>query len=168
MALRIDDPDLEVTPDSVLVLQNIGPVGNPARLSRSARYASPVRRQNERYSRWNHRFAYFPEAADPESVLGIVRSGDIITCDVEQRIIKVEISDDEIQRRIAEKKEALIKEEEGGGSNAPWVAKKRIRGYRGSTYAQSYRLKEGLTSISSQRMALLKTYNSYEESPFRL
>ena len=29
LALRIDDPDLEVAADSVLVLQNIGPVGNP-------------------------------------------------------------------------------------------------------------------------------------------
>lgn len=29
MARRIDDDNLDVTPDSVLVLQNIGPVGNP-------------------------------------------------------------------------------------------------------------------------------------------
>lgn len=29
LAARIDDPDLDVTPDSVLVLQGIGPIGFP-------------------------------------------------------------------------------------------------------------------------------------------
>ncbi|CCF41588.1 hypothetical protein CH063_11821, partial [Colletotrichum higginsianum] len=81
-------------------------------------------------------------AADPESVLGVVRTGDVITCDVERRVIRVEVSDDEIRRRIAERREALEREEENGGSNAPWVAKKRIRGYRG-LYLRSVLQAEG-------------------------
>lgn len=37
-----------------------------------------------------------PEAADPKSVLGMVRSGDVITCSVEKRLLRVELSDEEI------------------------------------------------------------------------
>ncbi|KAK1633820.1 dehydratase [Colletotrichum phormii] len=155
MALRIDDPDLEVTPDSVLVLQNIGPVGNPGmpeaglipipRKLASQGVEDMLRLSDGRMSGTAGGTIVLhisPEAADPESVLGIVRTGDMITCDVEQRLIKVEISDEEIKRRIAEKKEALAKEEENGGSNAPWVAKKRIRGYRG-LYLRSVMQAEG-------------------------
>ncbi|KAF4785375.1 dehydratase [Colletotrichum scovillei] len=155
MALRIDDPDLEVTPDSVLVLQNIGPVGNPGmpeaglipipRKLASQGVEDMLRLSDGRMSGTAGGTIVLhisPEAADPESVLGIVKTGDIITCDVEQRLIKVEISDEEIKKRIVEKKEALAKEEESGGSNAPWVAKKRIRGYRG-LYLRSVMQAEG-------------------------
>ncbi|EEY23973.1 dihydroxyacid dehydratase [Verticillium alfalfae VaMs.102] len=73
-----------------------------------------------------------PEAADPESVLGIVRSGDVITCDVEGRVIRVEISDEEILRRLKEKKETLEREEaKEGATPGSWTARKTIRGYRG-------------------------------------
>ncbi|KDN68158.1 putative dehydratase [Colletotrichum sublineola] len=155
MALRIDDPDLEVTPDSVLVLQNIGPVGNPGmpeaglipipRKLASQGVQDMLRLSDGRMSGTAGGTIVLhisPEAADPESVLGIVRSGDIITCDVEQRIIRAEISDEEIRTRLAERKEALVKEEENGSSKAPWVAKKRIRGYRG-LYLRSVLQAEG-------------------------
>ncbi|KAK1993633.1 dehydratase [Colletotrichum falcatum] len=155
MALRIDDPDLDVAPDSVLVLQNIGPVGNPGmpeaglipipRKLASQGVQDMLRLSDGRMSGTAGGTIVLhvsPEAADPESVLGVVRSGDIITCDVEQRVIRVEVSDEEIRTRIAEKKEALAREEENGGSHAPWVAKKRVRGYRG-LYLRSVLQAEG-------------------------
>ncbi|KAJ0273569.1 hypothetical protein CBS470a_012186 [Colletotrichum nupharicola] len=144
MALRIDDPDLDVTPDSVLVLQNIGPVGNPGmpeaglipipRKLAAQGVQDMLRLSDGRMSGTAGGTIVLhisPEAADPESVLGVVRDGDIITFDVEQRVIRVEISDEEIKKRIAEKLQVLEQEEVNGGSNAPWIAKKRIRGYRG-------------------------------------
>ncbi|KAI8299478.1 putative dehydratase IlvD1 [Colletotrichum sp. SAR11_240] len=144
MALRIDDPDLDVTPDSVLVLQNIGPVGNPGmpeaglipipRKLAAQGVQDMLRLSDGRMSGTAGGTIVLhisPEAADPESVLGIVRDGDIITFDAEQRVIRVEISDEEIKKRIAEKLQVLEQEEANGGSNAPWIAKKRIRGYRG-------------------------------------
>ncbi|KAJ0161916.1 putative dehydratase IlvD1 [Colletotrichum tanaceti] len=157
MALRIDDPALDVHPDSVLVLQNIGPVGNPG-MPEAGLIPIP-RKLAERGVQDMLRLSdgrmsgtaggtivlhISPEAADPDSVLGVVRTGDVITCDVERRVVRVEVPDDEIRRRIAERREALEKEEEAenGGSNAPWVARKRIRGYRG-LYLRSVLQAEG-------------------------
>ncbi|TDZ71587.1 putative dehydratase IlvD1 [Colletotrichum trifolii] len=144
LARRIDDPDLEVTPDSVLVLQNIGPVGNPGmpeaglipipRKLAAQGVQDMLRLSDGRMSGTAGGTIVLhisPEAADPESVLGIVRTGDVISFDAEERSIKVEISGQEIQKRIQEKLQALEAEEANGGSNAPWAAKKRIRGYRG-------------------------------------
>ncbi|KAG7120269.1 putative dehydratase IlvD1 like protein [Verticillium longisporum] len=145
LARRIDDPALEVTADSVLVLQNIGPVGNPGmpeaglipipRKLAAQGVLDMLRISDGRMSGTAGGTIVLhisPEAADPESVLGIVRSGDIITCDVEGRVIKVEISDEEIQRRLQEKKETLEREEaKEGATPGSWTARKTIRGYRG-------------------------------------
>lgn len=79
-----------------------------------------------------------PEAADPGSALGVVRDGDVITVDVEKRVLRVEISDEELKRRIAERKagvEESGKKVEGENgkkeSEDPWVARHGMRGYRG-------------------------------------
>lgn len=80
-----------------------------------------------------------PEAADPTSALGVVRDGDVITVDVESRVLRVEISDDELARRIAARKTEFehagkdtdSKNGESAAEKAPWVARHRVRGYRG-------------------------------------
>ncbi|KAH7023957.1 dihydroxy-acid/6-phosphogluconate dehydratase [Ilyonectria destructans] len=138
LAERVDDPNLDVTPDSVLVLQNIGLVGNPGmpeaglipipRKIASQGVLDMLRLSDGRMSGTaggTIGLHISPEAADPKSVLGIIRDGDIITCDVEARVLRVELSDEEIQERIKERAQQ-VKEKK-----LPWEARKRIRGYRG-------------------------------------
>ena len=138
LAERIDDPNLEVDADSVLVLQNIGPVGNPGmpeagmipipRKLSSKGVLDMLRVSDGRMSGTAGGTIVLhvsPEAAHPESVLGIVRDGDIITCDAEGRSLRVEISSDEISQRIKER--SLVSE----SSEGPWRAKEGMRGYRG-------------------------------------
>lgn len=138
LAERVDDPNLDVTPDSVLVLQNIGLVGNPGmpeaglipipRKIASQGVLDMLRLSDGRMSGTaggTIGLHISPEAADPKSVLGIIRDGDIITCDVDERVLRVELSDEEIQERIKERAQQ-VKEKK-----LPWEARKRIRGYRG-------------------------------------
>ncbi|KAH8738271.1 dihydroxy-acid/6-phosphogluconate dehydratase [Ilyonectria robusta] len=138
LADRVDDPNLDVTPDSVLVLQNIGLVGNPGmpeaglipipRKIASQGVLDMLRLSDGRMSGTaggTIGLHISPEAADPKSVLGIIRDGDIITCDVEARVLRVALSDEEIQARIKERAQQ-VKEKK-----LPWEARKRIRGYRG-------------------------------------
>lgn len=41
-----------------------------------------------------------PEGADPKSVLGVVSDGgDVVECDIEERVLNVELADTEIQER---------------------------------------------------------------------
>ncbi|KAF7294657.1 hypothetical protein MIND_01002500 [Mycena indigotica] len=131
LALRIDDPDLQVTPDSVLVLQNIGPIGNPG-MPEAGLIPIPrklgvlgvtdmLRLSDGRMSGTAGGTVVLhisPESAQLDSVFGVVQNGDIIKCDLESRRLSLEVSEEEIARRIAERKE-----------NQPVVAKKR--GYRG-------------------------------------
>ncbi|VUC22151.1 unnamed protein product [Clonostachys rosea] len=138
MAERIDDPNLEVTKDSVLVLQNIGPVGNPGmpesgmipipRKLGSQGVLDMLRLSDGRMSGTAGGMIVLhisPEAADPSSVLGIVQTGDTITCDVEKRLLQLNVSDEEISRRQDERAKALQ------GTDAPWVTRDDMRGYRG-------------------------------------
>ncbi|KAI2775851.1 dihydroxy-acid and 6-phosphogluconate dehydratase [Daldinia loculata] len=140
LAARIDDENLEVTPDSVLVLQNIGPVGNPGmpeaglvpipRKLAARGVTDMLRVSDGRMSGTAGGTIVLhvsPEAANPESVLGIVRDGDVITCDVEKRLLQVEIGDEEIERR----REARRAEVEKADSKHPWKAREKMRGYRG-------------------------------------
>ncbi|KAI0149859.1 dihydroxy-acid and 6-phosphogluconate dehydratase [Hypoxylon sp. NC0597] len=140
LARRIDDEGLDVTPDSVLVLQNIGPVGNPGmpeaglvpipRKLAALGVGDMLRISDGRMSGTAGGTIVLhisPEAADPESVLGIVRDGDVITCDVKQRLLRVEISDEEIERRREDRRDGVSK----NGSEHPWKAREKMRGYRG-------------------------------------
>ena len=69
-----------------------------------------------------------PESARPESVFAIVRSGDIITCDVENRLLKLEVSDEEIEKRVSQRQAELkSKGEDTQGLSEP----ASMRGYRG-------------------------------------
>ncbi|KAI1119284.1 dihydroxy-acid/6-phosphogluconate dehydratase [Nemania sp. NC0429] len=154
LARRVDADDLAVTPDSVLVLQNIGPVGNPGmpeaglipipRKLAALGVQDMLRVSDGRMSGTAGGTIVLhvtPEAADPESALGIVRDGDVITVDVEKRLLRLEIDDEEMARRIAERKAAMERggdadghadgERDGAAADAPWVARRRMRGYRG-------------------------------------
>ncbi|KAE8551997.1 hypothetical protein EYB25_005888 [Talaromyces marneffei] len=135
MARRIDDPDLPVTRDSVLVLKSIGPVGNPGmpeagliplpRKLGAQGVTDMLRLSDGRMSGTAGGTIILhisPESALPESPFGIVRTGDIITCDVEQRRLHLEVSDDEIERRVAERRKEIAQSVS---------EKKSQRGYRG-------------------------------------
>ncbi|KAH7311664.1 dihydroxy-acid/6-phosphogluconate dehydratase [Stachybotrys elegans] len=138
LAARIDSADLDVAPDDVLVLQNIGPVGNPGMPEAgmipiprklSARGVTDMLRLSDgRMSGTAGGTIVLhisPEAADPGSVLGVVRDGDVITCDVEKRTLKVDLSEEEIQSR------QKTREQELAAANAPWKERETMRGYRG-------------------------------------
>jgi dihydroxy-acid dehydratase len=70
-----------------------------------------------------------PESADLDSVFGIVQSGDRITCDVEQRVLSLEISEEDIKKRIEARKQKVQSGEATG--RVPWVDRRSLRGYRG-------------------------------------
>ena len=114
MAARIDDEDLEVTADSVIVLQNAGPVGAPGMpewgmlpipkklLKQGVR--DMVRISDARMSGTSYGTCVLH--VSPESYAGgplaLVRDGDRIELDVPERRIHLHVSDDELARRRAE------------------------------------------------------------------
>lgn len=149
---RIDSDELDVTPDSVLVLQGIGPVGNPGmpeaglipiprKLGRQG-VTDMLRISDGRMSGTAGGTIVLhisPESADPESVLGIVRDGDIIACSLTDRSIALDVPQDEIQRRITQRKLEMggFKESvpgkgvSGTDKQDPWITRETTRGYRG-------------------------------------
>jgi dihydroxy-acid dehydratase len=109
--LRIDDPDLDVDADSVLVLRGCGPKGYPGMPEVSnmplpkklleAGVRDMVRVCDGRMSGTAYGTVVLhvsPEAA-AGGPLGLVRTGDVISLDVEARRIDVEIPDDELAAR---------------------------------------------------------------------
>jgi dihydroxy-acid dehydratase len=113
MSARIDDPDLDVTADSVLVLQNAGPQGGPGMpewgqlplpkkiLKEGVR--DMVRISDARMSGTSYGACVLH--VSPESFVGgplaLVRDGDVIELDVPARKLHLAISDDELARRKA-------------------------------------------------------------------
>ncbi len=110
---RIDDPALGITPGSVLVLRGAGPKGGPGMpeygmlpipgylLKRGVR--DMVRVSDARMSGTSYGACVLHVA--PESAAGgplaLVRTGDIITLDVAQRLLRLEVDDAELARRRA-------------------------------------------------------------------
>jgi dihydroxy-acid dehydratase len=110
---RIDDPALEVTADSVLVLQNGGPQGAPGMpewgqlpipkklLAQGVR--DMVRISDARMSGTSYGACVLP--VSPESYIGgplaLVRDGDVIELDVPGRRLDVAVAEDELARRRA-------------------------------------------------------------------
>ena len=144
LAQRLDDPDLPVTKDSVLVLQGIGPIGNPGmpeaglipipRKLAAEGVTDMLRLSDGRMSGTAGGTIVLhisPESVMPNSVLGIVKDGDIITCDVERRYLGLEISEEEITKRIAERKIQIDSGSSKAGESAVWKERKVKRGYRG-------------------------------------
>lgn len=144
LAARIDDPALGADESSVLVLQGIGPLGFlspgmpeagllPIPRSLAARGVKDMLRVSDGRMSGTAggtvALHVSPEAALPESLLGIVRDGDVIVCDVERRLLQVELSEEEIATRLAERRERLEGRKEARGP----ADKRRTptRGYRG-------------------------------------
>jgi dihydroxy-acid dehydratase len=113
LAARIDDPALPVTPDSVLVLQNAGPVGGPG-MPEAGSLPIPkkllaggvrdmVRVSDARMSGTAGGTVVLHVA--PEAAVGgplaLVRDGDEILLDTEARRLDLLVADDELQRRRA-------------------------------------------------------------------
>lgn len=113
---RIDDPDLQVEESSVLVLKGCGPVGYPGMpevgnfplpkklLARGVR--DMVRISDARMS--GTAFGTVVLHVSPESVvsgpLAAIRDGDMIRLDARRREISVEVSAEELGRRLASRK----------------------------------------------------------------
>jgi dihydroxy-acid dehydratase len=112
MRARIDDPNLEVTADSVLVLRGCGPKGYPGMpevgnmpiprklLEQGVR--DMVRISDARMSGTAYGTVVLhvaPEAA-AGGPLGLVRDGDLVTLDVPGRRLHIEISDEELVNRV--------------------------------------------------------------------
>ncbi|WP_432246198.1 IlvD/Edd family dehydratase (plasmid) [Arthrobacter sp. G.S.26] len=108
---RIDDPDLDVTADSVLVLRGCGPRGYPGfpevgnmplpRKLLEQGVRDMVRISDARMSGTAYGTVILhvaPEAA-AGGPLALVRTGDIITLDVENRTLTMDVSDEELHAR---------------------------------------------------------------------
>ena len=152
LATRIDDPELDVSPDSVLVLTGIGPVGYPGmpeaglipipRKLAAKGVQDMLRVSDGRMSGTAGGTVVLhvsPEAADPGSPLGVIRDGDLVTCDVEERVLRVELSEEEIERRLTERKTAVAVSTED-----PWTARDNMRGYRGLYLREVTQADEGV------------------------
>ena len=114
LAARIDDPSLPVTADSVLVLQNAGPLGGPGMpewgmlpipkklLAQGVR--DMVRLSDARMSGTSYGACVLHIA--PEAFVGgplaLVREGDIIELDVPGRRLSMRVDDEELARRRAQ------------------------------------------------------------------
>jgi dihydroxy-acid dehydratase len=111
LAARIDDPNLDVTPDDVLVLQNAGPLGGPG-MPEAGAFPIPkklsgvkdlVRISDARMS--GTAFGTVVLHVSPEAAaggpLGLVRDGDRIALDVERRTLDLLVSADELAARRA-------------------------------------------------------------------
>ena len=108
---RIDDPDLDVTADSVLVLKNVGPQGYPG-MPEVGNMAIPgkllaqgvtdmVRISDGRMS--GTAFGTVVLHIAPEAAVGgmlaLIQPGDLVTLDVPNRTLHVDLTDEELERR---------------------------------------------------------------------
>jgi dihydroxyacid dehydratase/phosphogluconate dehydratase len=128
MAARIDDPDLDITPDSVIVLQSAGPQGAPGMpewgqlpipkklLERGVR--DMVRISDARMSGTSYGTCVLHVA--PESHVGgplaLVHDGDLIELDVAARKLTLHVSDDELEKRRADWQQPAPKYGRGYGA----------------------------------------------------
>ena len=128
LAARIDDPDLPVTNDSVLVLQNAGPQGAPGMpewgqlpipkklLAQGVR--DMVRISDARMSGTAYGACVLHVA--PESFVGgplaLVHNGDLIELDIPERRLNLKVSDAELARRRAAWKRPPPRYERGFGA----------------------------------------------------
>ena len=113
LATRIDAPDLDVTPDSVLILRNAGPKGAPGmpeagyipipkKLAQQG-VKDMVRISDCRMS--GTAFGSIVLHATPEAAVGgplaLVETGDTVRLDVPNRRLDMDVSDEELARRRA-------------------------------------------------------------------
>ena len=135
MKAVIDSDDLDVTPDHVLVLRNVGPQGGPGmpewgmlpipkKLVKQG-IRDMVRISDARMSGTSYGACILH--VSPESYVGgplaLLRTGDIVTLDVAARRIDMEVSDEELARRRAELQPPQPRYERGYG----WMFNRHIR-----------------------------------------
>jgi dihydroxy-acid dehydratase len=114
MEARVNDPDLDIQPDDIMVLQNGGPVGAPG-MPEAGSLPIPekllkqgvrdmVRISDARMS--GTAFGTVILHVAPEAAvggpIGLVRTGDIIELDVDNRKLELHVSEDELNRRRSE------------------------------------------------------------------
>jgi dihydroxy-acid dehydratase len=111
---RLNDDALDVNPDSVIVLQNAGPLGGPGMPEwgmlpipnklLAAGVRDMVRISDARMSGTSYGTCVLH--VSPESSVGgplaLVRDGDLIELDVERRRLQLLVADDELARRRAD------------------------------------------------------------------
>lgn len=111
LSQRIDAPDLDVKPDDILVMRNAGPRGAPGmpeagyipipRKLAQQGVKDMIRISDARMS--GTAFGTIVLHASPESAIGgplaLVQNGDRITLNVPERLLTLEVSVDELQRR---------------------------------------------------------------------
>ncbi len=111
LAARIDDPDLPVTPESVIVLQNAGPLGAPGmpewgmlpipKKILEQGHRDMVRISDARMSGTSYGSCILH--VSPESWVGgplaLVQTGDTITLDAPNRSLQLNVSDVELAQR---------------------------------------------------------------------
>ncbi|MEM7029429.1 MAG: IlvD/Edd family dehydratase [Chloroflexota bacterium] len=115
LAARVDDPDLDVTPDDFLVLQNAGPIGGPG-MPEAGYLPIPkklkgvkdmVRISDARMS--GTAFGTIVLHISPEAAVGgplsLVRHGDMIELSVDKRSLNLLVDDEELARRKATQSE---------------------------------------------------------------
>jgi dihydroxy-acid dehydratase len=128
MQRTINDEDLGITADSVLVLRGAGPKGGPGMpeygmlpipdhlLKQGVR--DMVRISDARMSGTSYGACVLHVA--PESYVGgplaLVRTGDTITLDVEARSLRLNVDDEELERRRAEWTPPPVRYERGYGA----------------------------------------------------
>jgi dihydroxy-acid dehydratase len=108
---RIDDPRLGITADHVLVLRGAGPLGGPgmpeygmlpipAYLLKQG-VTDMVRISDARMSGTSYGTCVLHVAPEAHAggPLALVRTGDLVTLDVPGRLLRLEVSDDELARR---------------------------------------------------------------------
>ncbi|WP_261131620.1 IlvD/Edd family dehydratase [Bacillus sp. Marseille-Q3570] len=119
---RIDDPDLDIQPDDIMILQNTGPVGAPGMPEAGMLPIPPkllkqgvrdmVRISDARMSGTAFGTVILhvaPEAA-AGGVIGLVRTGDIIELDVENRKLELLVPDEELERRRNNREAPILAE----------------------------------------------------------
>jgi dihydroxy-acid dehydratase len=111
MAARVDDPNLDVTADDFLMLQNAGPLGGPGMPEagylpipkKLAGVKDMVRISDARMS--GTAFGTIVLHVSPEAAaggpLGLVRHGDLIELSVDKRQLNLLVSDEELAARRA-------------------------------------------------------------------
>ena len=113
MKAAVDDPELDVTPDHIMVLRNAGPIGGPGmpewgmlpiptKLVKQG-VRDMLRLSDARMSGTSYGACILHAA--PEAFIGgplaLVKTGDLITVDVPARRLHLEVSDEELAARRA-------------------------------------------------------------------
>jgi len=127
MKAAIDDENIDATADTVLILRNAGPLGGPGmpewgmlpipKKLVKAGVRDMLRISDARMSGTSYGACVLHVA--PESYIGgplaLVHTGDIIELDVENRILAMQVSEEELEQRRAARAQPAPRYERGYG-----------------------------------------------------